>query len=218
MLRFCDIYTKSSRFLACGKTILVWFLGLKVTWRSTWKRSGCYCFTLYYLIRVNFMLTSTLKCNISLRLCFGCVKQPNLTSHCDIPNAILIPSSKWKTVWTQVWKKLSNMDIFVCTRYQMIYLLKHLTNDYYWPYPGCRKWWLRVRPPYSAVLCELFQRVWLSSTFQIHRKMYSNHYERILTSYESYSNHNSLFQLKYALIFSFLAIITLTPEGNFAWN
>ena len=100
----------------------------------------------------------------------------------------------------------------------MIYLLEHLTNDYYWPYPGCRKWWLRVQPPYSAVLCELFQRVWLSSTFQIHRKMYCNHYQRILTSYESYSNHNSLFQLKCALIFSFLAIITLTPEGNFAWN
>ena len=46
----------------------------------------------------------------------------------------------------------------------------------------------------------------------------------VIITKESYSNHNSLFQLKCALIFSFLAIITLTPEGNFcvklkvAWN
>ena len=126
-----------------------------------------------YLIRVNFMLTCTLKCNISLRLCFGCVKQPNLTSHCDISNAMLIPSSKWKTVWTQAWKKLIKCE-YLC--------LHSLPNDL--PVETSYQWLLLTLPRLSEVVTScsatIFSSVlWLSSTFQIHRKMYCNRYERI---------------------------------------
>ena len=156
MFRFCYIYTKNSMFLACGKTILVWFLGLKVTWRSTWKRSGCYCFTLYYLIRVNFMLTSALKCNISLRLCFSCVKQPNLTSHCDISNAVLIPSSKWKTVWTQAWKKLIKYE-YLC--------LHSLPNDL--PVETSYQWLLLTLPRLSEVVTSCSATIFSSALWVV---------------------------------------------------